>query len=495
MANKICFDDEKYLSLQSKLIRERMKQFDNKLYMEFGGKLFDDMHASRVLPGFDPNVQIKLLDNFKKECEIIFVINANDIEKNKIRSDNGITYDMEVLRLTNIFRKRGLLVSAFVITLFAEQPSALLFKAKLESLGEKVYLHYPTKGYPADVDTIVSDEGYGKNPYIQTSKPLVVITAPGPGSGKLATCMSQLYHEYKRKVKAGYVKFEKFPVWNLPLKHPVNLAYEAATADLKDVNQIDFYHLENYGKVAVSYNRDLEAFPVVRNIIRKIAGKDIYLSPTDMGINTIADCIFDDEVARESAKQEIIRRYLKSLVNIKRKGSSKTEAERIKLLMNELSLAVYDRKCVKPAEEKEKLCHQPSVAIELNDGQVVVGRRTSILSASASVVLNALKTLSGIEDRNELISAQVLEPILTLKKDILHSENSTLSLNDILTALYISANLNPSAKEACKYIKDLEHAQAHSTHILNKTDEDCLKRLGLDITCGAKFSTNNLMEI
>ena len=495
MSDKMCFDDEKYLALQSKLIRERMKQFDNKLYMEFGGKLFDDMHASRVLPGFDPNIQIKLLDNFKRESEIIFVINANDIEKNKIRADNGITYDMEVLRLADIFRKRGLVVSAFVITLFADQPNAVVFKNKLESLGEKVYIHYPTKGYPADVETIVSDDGYGKNPYIETSKPLVVITAPGPGSGKLATCLSQLYHEYKRGVKAGYAKFEKFPVWNLPLKHPVNLAYEAATADLKDVNQIDYYHLENYGKVAVSYNRDLEAFPVLRNIIRKIAGKDIYLSPTDMGINTIAECIFDDNVARESAKQEIIRRYLKALVDIKRNGTSKNVAERIKLLMNELGLSVYDRKCVKPAEEKEATSHQPSVAIELNDGRIVVGRRTMLLSASASAVLNALKVLSGIEDKFELISAQVLEPILNLKKDVLHSENTTLSLNDVLTALYISANLNPSAKVACGYIHNLNHAQAHSTHVLSRADEDCLKRLGLNVSCGDKFSTSNLIEI
>ena len=491
---KICFDSEKYLQLQATKIKEKMKEFDNKLYMEFGGKLFDDYHASRVLPGFDPNVQIKLLDYFKKDCEIIFVISANDIEKNKIRADFGITYDMEVLRLIDSFRSRGLLVSGVVITLFNEQPAAIKFKNKLESLGERVYYHYYTKGYPTDVETIVSEEGYGKNPYVETTKPLVVITAPGPGSGKLATCLSQLYHEYKRGIKAGYAKFEKFPVWNLPLKHPVNIAYESATAELNDVNLIDSYHFDAYQKIAVSYNRDLAAFPVVRNILKKIVDKDIYKSPTDMGINTIAECIFDDELAQESAKQEIIRRYYRAKVEIKKGNTTKQTEERIVLLMNELGLDKYDRPCVKPAEEKEELSSCPSVAIKLHDGTIVTGRRTNLLTASASVVLNALKVISGIEDKFELISPQVLQPIMELKRDILNTKDAVLSLKDVLIALTISANYNPAAKVAYQNIGKLQGCEAHSTHILSITNEDTLRRLKINMTCGDIFTSKNLFE-
>ena len=493
-SKKICFDSEKYLNLQGERIKQKMKEFDNKLYMEFGGKLFDDYHASRVLPGFDPNIQIKLLDHFKEDCEIIFVINANDIEKNKIRADFGITYDMEVLRLIDSFRARGLLVSAVVITLFNEQPSAIAFKNKLENLGERVYYHYYTKGYPTDVETIVSDEGYGKNPYVETTKPLVVITAPGPGSGKLATCLSQLYHEYQRGVKAGYAKFEKFPVWNLPLKHPINLAYESATADLQDVNLIDSYHFDAYGQIAVSYNRDLQAFPVVRNILKKIVNRDIYKSPTDMGINTIADCILDDEIAQESAKQEIIRRYYRAKVEIKKNNAPKFCEERIRLLMNELGLDKYDRKCVKPAEEKEIISGQPSVAIELNDGRIVTGRRTDLLTASASVVLNALKVVSGIEDKFELIAHQVLEPITSLKKDVLDLKDGVLSLKDVLIALSISGTYNPVAKEAYKNLKKLSGCEAHSTHILSLSNEDSLRKLKINLTCGDVFASKNLFD-
>ncbi len=491
---KFCFDSDKYLKLQSEKIKEKMKFFNNKLYMEFGGKLFDDLHASRVLPGFDPNIQIKLLDNFKKDCEIIFVINANDIEKNKIRADFGITYDMEVLRLIDKFRERGLLVSAIVISLFNEQPSAITFKEKLENLGERVFYHYYTKGYPTDVETIVSEEGYGKNPYIETSKPLVVITAPGPGSGKLATCLSQLYHEYKKGIKAGYAKFEKFPVWNLPLKHPINIAYESSTADLKDTNLIDSYHFDAYGKIAVSYNRDLEAFPVVRNILRKILNQDIYKSPTDMGINTIAECIYDDELARESAKQEIIRRYYRAKADIKKGNVPKFCEERTRLLMNELGLDKYDRKCVRPCEEKEMESKQPSVAIELQDGKIVVGRRTKLLTASASVILNALKVVSGIEDRFELISPQVLEPIADLKKNILNTENGVLSLKDALIALSISAYYNPPAKVAYDNLSKLWGCEAHSSHILSPTNEDTIRRLKINMTCGDRFTTKNLFD-
>ena len=491
---KKCFDCEKYIQLQSKKIKEKMKQFDNKLYMEFGGKLFDDYHASRVLPGFDANVQIKLLDAFKKDCEILFVISAQDIEKNKIRADFGITYDMEVLRLIDNFRSRGLLVSGVIITLFNGQPSAVSFKNKLEGLGEKVYIHYFTKGYPTDVETIVSEEGYGKNPYVPTSKPLVVITAPGPASGKLATCLSQLYHEYKRGVKAGYAKFEKFPVWNLPLKHPINIAYESATAELKDTNLIDSYHFEAYGKIAVSYNRDLEVFPVVRNILKKIIGTDIYKSPTDMGINTIAECIFDDELARYSAEQEIIRRYYRAKVGIKKGTTPKHCEERIRLLMNELGINRYDRSCVKFAEEKEQRTNQPSVCIELPDGSIVTGRQTKLLSATASVVLNALKQVSGIEDKFELISSQVLEPIDHFKKNVLEQQDGVLSLRDVLIALSISASLNPIAKVAYSNIPMLRGCEAHSTHILSSTNEDTIRRLGINMTSGDIFTTKNLFD-
>jgi len=487
---KICFDSERYLKMQRKDIEERLKKFDNKLYIEFGGKLFDDFHASRVLPGFDSDVQIKLLESFKDECEIVCVINAGDIEKSKIRADFGITYDMEVLRLIGNFRKRGLMVSAVVITLFEGQPSALSFKNKLEGLGEKVYLHKFTKGYPTDVEKIVSEEGYGQNPYIETSRPLVVISAPGPGSGKLATCLSQLYHEYKRGVKAGYAKFEKFPVWNLPLKHTVNLAYEAATADLKDVNVLDFYHFDAYGKIAVSYNRDLQVFPVVRNILKKITNEDVYKSPTDMGINNIAFCITDDSLARESAKQEIIRRYLRAKVDIKKEKVSPAVAERIKILMDELGLSVYDRKCVKPAEEKEERSGQPSVAIELHDGRIVVGRRTRLLCATASVLLNALKTICGIEDSFELLSPNAYEPIVRLKKDVLHSDDGMLFLQDILIALTISKETNPSAKMAFEHLNNLENCKAHSSHILTPFDEETVRRLGINMSSGDKFLAN-----
>lgn len=490
--NKLCFDSNKYLNEQSNKIKQKLKQFDNKLYVEFGGKLFDDYHASRVLPGFDPNIQIKLLDNFKSMCEIIFVISAGDIEKNKIRADFGITYDMEVLRLIDNFRARGLKVSAVVITLFNSQPAAIAFKNKLEALGERVYYHYYTKGYPTDVETIVSEEGYGQNPYIETTEPLVVITAPGPGSGKLATCLSQLYHEYKRGVKAGYAKFEKFPVWNLPLKHPVNMAYESATADLKDVNLIDSYHFDAYGKIAVSYNRDLDAFPVVRSIINKIVGTDLYKSPTDMGLNSIADCIFDDEVAKFSAKQEIIRRYYKARADIKRGIAPKHCEERIRLLMNDLQLDKYDRLCVKYAEEKELSSGQPSVCIQLKDGSFVTGRRTPLLSACASVVLNALKQISGIEDKFELISAQVLEPIDNLKKNILKNSDEVLSLKDVLIGLSISASLNPFAKVAYQNLEQLRGCEAHSTHILSASNEETFRCLGINTTSGDLLTTTKL---
>lgn len=479
---KKCFDSEKYLILQEKDIREKLKNFDNKLYMEFGGKLLDDFHASRVLPGFESDIQMKMLDKFRDECEIIMVVSASDIQGDKIRADYGITYAMEVKRLIKCFRDRGLIVSAVVITLFENQPNAVTFKEKLEEDGEKVYTHYFTKGYPTDIDTIVSDEGYGKNEYIETSRPLVVITAPGPGSGKMATCLSQLYHEYKRGIKAGYAKFEKFPVYNLSIKHPVNVAYEAATADLKDVNQIDSYYFDAYGKIAVSYNRDLQAFPVLKNILYKIAGRDIYKSPTDMGINNIANCIYDDDVARDAAKQEIIRRYLKSKVDVKLGRANKEVPERIKLLMNELSLTIYDRKCVRPAEEKYIVSRKPSVAIELPDGKVVCGRQTELLTACASSVLNALKEMAGIEDRFELLSTAILGPIINLKKNILSHESQLLSLRDVLLALSLCAKTLPIANAALGRLLDLNGCNAHSTHILSDEETAVMKSLKINLT-------------
>lgn len=492
---KKCFDSEVYIKKQRELINARMKEFGDKLYMEFGGKLFDDLHASRVLPGFDPNVQIRLLDSYKDDCEIIFVISAKDIEKNKIRADFGITYDMEVLRLIEKLRHRGLYVSAIVITLYEGEQSAQNFRAKLENMGERVFYHYFTKGYPTDVETIVSEAGYGRNPYIETTKKLVAITAPGPGSGKLATCLSQLYHEYKRGKKAGYAKFEKFPVWNLPLKHPINVAYESATADLGDKNVIDSYHYEAYHEIAVSYNRDLEAYPVVRNILQKITGKDIYKSPTDMGINTIASCITDDALAQYSAKQEIIRRYLRAKVDAKKNNANKRVVETIRLLMNELNITVHDRPCVRPAEEKFMKSHAPAMAIELLDGQIVTGRKTALLSAPASAILNALKVISNIDDSVDLIQKEVLEPIVDLRHNIFRQDNTNLTLKETLVALCISANFNKNAKVAYDNLKFLRGCNAHSTHILTPNNEENLRNLGLNLTCGDRFLVGNLFDM
>lgn len=487
-----CFDSEKYIKLQEKEIRKRLKKFGGKLYMEFGGKLFDDLHASRVLPGFDPNVQIKLLDSFKKECEIVLTISAVDIQNDKVRADFGITYEAETLRLIKIFRDRGLEVNGVVITLFNNQPNAILYKNHLEDLGEKVYVHYFTKGYPIDIKTVVSEEGYGKNDYIKTTKPLVVVTAPGPGSGKLATCLSQLYHDHKKGIKAGYAKFEKFPVWNLPLKHPVNMAYEAATADLKDINLLDSYHFEAYKQIAVSYNRDLEAFPVLREILQEITGEEIYKSPTDMGINSIAQCITNDAIAQESAKQEIICRYLKAKADLKQGKGTKDTASRIKLLMNELNLTIYDRLCVAKAEEKKRQSGEPSFAIELNDGRFVTGRRTDLLSAASSALLNALKVLAGIEDKFELLPPDTLKPVKNLKAEILKSENKILSVRDTLIVLSISSNVNPLSNVAMGRLLELKGCKAHSTDILSDHAISILKSLGLNITCGDEMPSANL---
>lgn len=490
------FDNKKYLELQTQNILKRINQFNNKLYLEFGGKLFDDLHASRVLPGFEPNAKIQILKKLKDKCEIIFVISAKDIEKNKIRADFGITYDMEVLRQIDNLRNEGLTVSAVVITLFDNQPQAKLFATKLERRNERVYFHTFTKGYPSDVDTIVSDEGYGANPYIETKKPLVVITAPGPGSGKLGTSLSQLYHEYKKGIKAGYAKFETFPVWNLELKHPVNIAYEAATAEMKDVNMIDSFHYNAYGKVSINYNRDLEIFPVVNRILTKITGNSkVYQSPTDMGVNMVGFAITDDEVCRQASKDEVIRRFYRAQCDYKKGITPLETAQRIELLMSDLDITAEDRKVVEPALEKAKQTQSSVVAIELSNKKIITGRNKELLSASAACVLNALKTLSHINDNIDLIPAQILEPVLILKRDVLKVKYSYLNLKDVLITLSVSATTNPIAKQALDNLKKLKGCQAHSTFIMNQSDADTLRRLGIELTCEPKFSSKNLSEI
>lgn len=492
---KIGFDNKKYIKLQTEKIMERISKFDSKLYMEFGGKLFDDLHASRVLPGFEPDVKIQILKKLKDKAEIIIVISANDIEKHKVRADYSITYDFEVLRQMDNLRAEGLTVSAVVITLFNGQPSAQKFATKLERRGEKVYFHHYTKGYPNDVKTIVSDEGYGANPYIETTKPLVVITAPGPGSGKLATCLSQLYHEYKRGVKAGYAKFETFPIWSLDLKHPVNIAYEAATADLKDINMIDSFHLKAYGEVAVNYNRDLECFPVVSNIITKITGDSkLYQSPTDMGVNMAGFAIKNDKIVRRAAEFEVVRRYQKALVDFKLGQGSLETAQRIELLMSELKISPADREIVPKTARMAKDFSVPVVGLQLENGTCVFGKNKDHISAASACVLNALKTIAKIDDKIELIPENILLPVCEVKRDRLKVRNGQLSLKDTLLALAISSSVNPLAKCAINGLDNLKGCEAHSSCILASEDDQTLKQLGVYITCDPKFSSKNLYQ-
>lgn len=486
------FDNEKYLKLQKENILKRMKTFENKLYLEMGGKLFDDLHASRVLPGFRPDVKIKLLSSLKDKAEIIMCISANDIEKNRIRTDLGLSYDNEVLRLIDNFRKMGLLVSSIVITLYKGQSSAQKFATKLERRGEKVYFHQYTKGYPSDIETIVSDEGYGANPYIKTTRPLVVVTAPGPSSGKLATCLSQLYHEYKNGINAGYAKFETFPVWNLPLKHPVNVAYEAATADIKDINMIDSYHFNKYKELTVNYNRDLEVFPILKNILKKITGRDIYHSPTDMGVNMVAYGIIDDDVCKQASKEEIVRRYYKYWCEYKKGNCSFDAVDRVEMLMNELELTTNFLKVVPYAKKISKESGYPTIALELSNKKLIAGKTKNIISASGAVILNALKTLAKIDDNKPLISDTILKPILDLKINILKSKSSVLSLDDVLIALAICAQTDETAKKCYKMLEKLQGCNAHSTYILSASDENSLKKLGINITSEPHFENNNL---
>lgn len=497
---KIGFDHKKYLEEQSKYILERVNNYD-KLYLEFGGKLMFDMHAKRVLPGFDENAKIKLLQKLKGNAEIIICVYAGDIERNKIRGDFGITYDMDVLRLIDDLRAYGLDVNSVVITRYEGQPSTTVFINKLERRGIKVYKHEATKGYPTDVDTIVSDEGYGKNPYIETTKPIVVVTAPGPGSGKLATCLSQLYHEHKRGNVAGYSKFETFPVWNVPLKHPLNIAYEAATVDLKDVNMIDPFHMEAYGKMAVNYNRDVETFPVLKRIIEKITGEEsVYQSPTDMGVNRVGFGITDDEVVKEASRQEIIRRYFKTSCEYKKGYVDKEIFQRSKLIMEELNLKENNRIVVEPARvyakelnensEKSELC--TVTALELEDGTILTGKSSELMDASAAVIINAIKYLAGIADGIYLLSPVVLEPIQKLKEKTFGDKRTALSGEEILIALSICAATNPMAEVAMSKLPLLKGCQAHSTTILSSNDEQTFRKLGIDITCDAEYQSESL---
>ena len=490
--NKIGFDNAKYLEMQSAKILERISAFGDKLYLEFGGKLFDDNHASRVLPGFEPDSKIKMLSQLKDKVEILITINAHHIQKNKTRSDLGITYETEVLRLIDVFRNIGFYVGSVVLTCFESQPSAVAFEKKLDSLGIKVYKHYPIEGYPSEVEKIVSDEGYGKNDYVVTTRPLVVVTAPGPCSGKMATCLSQLYHEYKHGVKAGYAKFETFPIWNLPLNHPVNIAYEAATADLNDMNMIDPFHLEAYGQMTVNYNRDIEIFPVLSAMMTKIMGTSIYKSPTDMGVNMVGNCIIDDEVTRNAAKEEILRRYYTTLLEVKKGNVQKEVVSKIELLMRKLDMTPQDRKVVKPALELEEITGQPSCALELNDGNIVVGKTGKLLGACSSVLLNALKALGGVDKAIDLISSTVIEPVQKLKVEHMGSENPRLHTDEVLICLAVSAVIDPVAKIAMDQLSKLKGAQLHSSVVPSHVDIKTFKKLGVDITCEPKRQTEKL---
>lgn len=492
---KIGFDNDKYLRMQSEHIRERIAQFGGKLYLEFGGKLFDDYHASRVLPGFQPDSKLRMLLQIKDQVEIVIVINAGDIEKNKLRGDLGITYDLDVLRLIDGFRSIGLYVGSVVMTRFQGQPVAEAFQQRLEALGVKVYRHYPIEGYPSNISKIVSDEGYGRNEYIETSRELVVVTAPGPGSGKMATCLSQLYHEHKRGVQAGYAKFETFPIWNLPLKHPVNLAYEAATADLDDVNMIDPFHLEAYGKTTVNYNRDVEIFPVVTAMFEKIMGTCPYKSPTDMGVNMAGNCIIDDVAVREASCQEILRRYYTALCGQRQGVVSEDVIYKLELLMKKAEVTVHDRSVIAPALQKAALTGAPAAAMELPDGTIVTGKTSDLLGASAALLLNALKILGGISDDIHLISPVIIEPIQHLKTSHLGNRNPRLHTDEVLIALSISAATNPTAELAMEQLSRLRGCEVHSSVILSAVDERVFRRLGINITCEPRYQTSKLYTV
>ena len=489
--NRIGFDNDKYISLQSARIRERIEQFGGKLYLEFGGKLFDDHHASRVLPGFQPDSKLRMLLRLKEHAEVVVVVNAQDIEANKVRGDLGIGYDSETLRLVDAFREAGLYVGSVVITRFAGK-AAEAYQQRLEAMGIRVYRHYAIDGYPANLRLIVSDEGYGRNDYIETERSLVVVTAPGPGSGKMATCLSQLYHEYRRGVKAGYAKFETFPIWNLPLKHPVNLAYEAATADLNDVNMIDPYHLEAYGETTVNYNRDVEIFPVLKAIFERIQGESPYQSPTDMGVNMAGYCIVDDEVCREASRREIVRRYYAAAC-ARVQGLGTDEAiGKIEILMEQAGMNQSDRTVTVVAEALAEKTGEPAAAIELPDGRVVTGRTSELLGCSAAVLLNALKAMGGIPDEIKLIATHTLEPIQGLTVNVLGNRNPRLHTDEVLIALAICAADDAYAACAMKQLHKLKGLDAHVTVLLSEVDESSFRRLGLNLTCTPRRQTQKL---
>ena len=477
------FDNEKYLKIHSEHIKERIAKFGNKLYLEFGGKLFDDYHASRVLPGFQPDSKLTMLMQLADYAEIVIVISAVDIEKNKVRGDLGITYDMDVLRLREEFTKRGLMVSSVVITNFKGQEAAKLFRSKLEKLHIKTYYHYPIEGYPSNVALIDSDDGYGKNDYIETTRPLVVITAPGPGSGKMATCLSQLYHDHKRGIKAGYAKFETFPIWNLPLKHPVNLAYEAATADLNDVNMIDPFHLEAYGETTVNYNRDIEIFPVLNVIFEGIYGVNPYKSPTDMGVNMAGYCITDNDACCEASKQEIIRRYYTALNQLATNEADESEVYKLELLMRQAKITTEDRKVTTAAKKRGAESGVPSAAIELQDGTIITSETSDLLGTSAALILNAIKHLAGIDHELHLIPASAIEPIQEMKVKYLKGKNPRLHTDEVLVALSMVSLHDEKARLAIEQLPKLQGCQVHTTVMLSEVDRKIFKKLGVDVTC------------
>ena len=483
------FNHEKYIELQSEKIKSRISKFNNKLYLEFGGKIFDDYHASRVLPGFKPDSKVQMLLALKENVEIVITISAQDIQLSKMRGDNKLTYEDEVFRMIEMFKKLELYVGSVVVTKYNNEPAVEIFKRKLKYQGIPVFFHHNIPGYPYDTNRIVSEEGFGKNQYIKTTRSLIVVTAPGPGSGKMATCLSQLYHENKNGIVAGYAKYETFPVWNLPLTHPVNLAYEAATADLDDVNMIDHYHLNKYGVPATNYNRDVEVFPILETLFKKIYGESPYSSPTDMGVNVIGFCINDEEQITEACKQEIIRRYFEAKCNIRYGNGTDKEVEKIEIIMNKVGATVEQRKSVNAANEKAKEKKVPAVALELKDGTIITGKQTALFTAASACILNAIKYLSGIKDKLKLISPNIINPIQTLKSDVFHDENKRLNLNDVLTALSITAPTNPIVEDALSMIDGLSGAEAHSSVILLYTEHLIMKKLNINVTSEPVIST------
>ena len=489
---KTGFDNEKYLKMQSSHIKERIGKFDNKLYLEFGGKLFDDYHASRVLPGFQPDSKMHMLTQLSDQAEIVIVISAEDIEKNKVRGDLGITYDADVLRLMSVFKEHGLYVGSVVITKFSSQESAGLFQNRLEKYGIKVYRHYPISGYPSNIPHIVSEEGYGRNDYIETSRPLIVVTAPGPGSGKMAVCLSQLYHEHLRGICAGYAKYETFPIWNIPLKHPVNLAYEAATADLNDVNMIDPFHLDAYGETTVNYNRDVEIYPVLNAMFKRIYGESPYKSPTDMGVNMAGKCICDDTVCRDASCQEIIRRYYDSLRRRLIGSCSDEEVYKVEMLMNQADINVHDRKAVDAAKQLAEETEGPAAALELHDGTIVTGKTSNLLGASAALLLNALKELAHIPHERHVISPEAIEPIQKLKTQYLGSKNPRLHTDEVLIALSVSAATDATAQLALDQLPKLKGCQAHTSVMVSSVDIKQFKKLSIQATFEAIYEKNTI---